>query len=195
MPAKLPDARPQPYVITGVNHAVRAEIGEALRDCGYHVSSDAAAYILREQAAIGGGGLPWVNPALHLELVLSMQMRSYADTPASGLPTFSIGGAPDLLAYARVAGIPVPFHLRRAVRILRYQPQVFVSLSGPDTPAQTTCHRTDQVNARRSFDYMVQAYRDSGYILHEIPSGTTQSRVRFIVNHVRYASSSCRAVV
>lgn len=195
MPSHSSSPKTRPYVITGVSRTVRADIVEALRDSGYHVCSDAAACILREQATIGGEGLPWINPELYLELVLSMQMRSYADMLEWGMPTFSVGGAPDLLAYARVEGIPIPFHLRRAVKIMRYQPQVFVSLTGPKAPEETDHPRLAQVNARQSFDYMVQAYRDSGYVLREIPQGSLESRVSFIVDHISNATSSTPSVV
>ena len=99
------------YVITGGPGSGKTALIEALRSLGYPSSVEAGRGIILDHMAIDGPALPWRDPMLFSELMLSWEIRSYHDAEQSTGPVFFDRGVPDVLGYLHLMNIPAPEHV------------------------------------------------------------------------------------
>lgn len=85
---------------------------------GLATSAEAGRAII-QQVAIGGPALPWADPALYTEMILSWEMRSYRIAQQAAGPVFFDRGVPDVIGSFMLMGLPVPPHVRAAVLAFR----------------------------------------------------------------------------
>ncbi|MGH9158415.1 MAG: AAA family ATPase, partial [Vicinamibacteraceae bacterium] len=76
--------------------------------------------IIQAQLAIGGRALPWRDPAAFAELMLSWDMRSYHMAQNEDGLVFFDRGVPDVVGYLRLLGLPVPAHMERVGKRVRF---------------------------------------------------------------------------
>lgn len=182
----LEDARQTPalIVITGGPGSGKSTLIEALAREGYAtVSSEAGRAIIRDQVAIGGTALPWTDPRLFAELMLSWEMRSHREASALGkAAVFFDRGVPDVIGYLRVTGLPVPPHMDAAARMMRYHRRVFIAPPWPAIYGQDTERKQTLEEAGLTYQAMVETYTAYGYELIELPKVAVAERVRFIID-------------
>lgn len=97
------------FVLTGGPGSGKSAIIEALHRAGYARSVEAGRGIIQEQVAIGGHALPWHDPVLFAELMLSWDLRSNRMAEQAAGPVFFDRGVVDVLGYLRLLG-PVSAH-------------------------------------------------------------------------------------
>jgi len=113
--------------VTGGPGSGKSTLIEALAAAGHATTTEAGRAIIRDQVAIGGPALPWLDPAAFAALMLSFEMRSHdLARTATGLVFFD-RGVPDVAGYLRLTGLPVPDHVERAIERFRYRREVFVA--------------------------------------------------------------------
>jgi predicted ATPase len=174
-------------VLTGGPGSGKSSLIEALHHRGHARSVEAGRAIIQEQMAIGGRAVPWEDPTLFAELMLSWEMRSYDIAARCPGTVFFDRGMPDVIGYVRLIGLPVPPHMQKAAETLRYNRRVFIA------PAWREIFHTDEERkqsfdeAVRTYDAMVATYNGCGYELIEIPRVPVEERVRFVLKHVREA--------
>jgi predicted ATPase len=108
------------FVIAGGPGSGKTALIDALERAGYARTVEAGRAIIQDKVAIGGAALPWSNPAMFAELMLSWEMRSYHMARRQVGRVFFDRGVPDVAGYLRLAGSPVPAHIAKAVEIFRY---------------------------------------------------------------------------
>ena len=174
-------APPTRIVATGGPGAGKTTLLDALAAAGHACSAEAGRGIIRDQAALGGPGLPWRDRELFAELMLCWEMRSHR--MATGI-TFFDRGLPDIIGYLRVEGLAVPAHVHAAAREFRYAARVFLA---PPWPA---IYRTDEERkqpaelAERTCEAVADAYAEHGYELVELPRLPVAERARFVLDSV-----------
>jgi predicted ATPase len=169
-------------VITGGPGSGKSTLLEALRRAGWRTSDEVGRRIIKEQVAISGRALPWVDPQLFAEMMLSWEMRSYAAAQSERSGTvFFDRGIPDVLGYLSLVGLPIPPHVRKAASLFRYNRRVFVAPHWPEIFAQDRERKQTQEEAERTHNAMVATYTACGYELLEIPRESVEARVRFIL--------------
>lgn len=170
-------------IITGGPGAGKTTLVDLLRDQGFAVAKEAGRAVIRDQVAVGGQALPWRDPALFAELMLSWDIRSYRWALAQDGPVLFDHAIPGLPGYLRLVGRPVPAHFEAAVAAFPYRSRVFVA------PPWRQIYRTDQERrqtfdeARRTYDVIVDTYAGYGYELVELPRAEPRERVRFVLQH------------
>lgn len=157
---------------------------DTLRSQGYFCTTEAGRGIIQDQVAIGGRALPWQDPLLFAELMLSWDMRSYRLAAAASGPVFFDRGVPDVAAYLRLTGIPVPEHVRNAVTNFQYNRTVFIA-----TPWREIFHpdierKQDFAEAERTYDALIATYHELPCELVELPRASVEERVRFILSRI-----------
>jgi predicted ATPase len=175
-------------VITGGPGSGKTTLIEVLHKRGYARSIEAGREIIREQAAIDGPALPWKNPALFAELMLSWELRSYRLAEKSTGIVFFDRGVPDIVGYLRVVGLPVPEHVRKAAQTFRYHRRVFIAPPWREIFQPDHERKQDFDGAVRTYQSMVEAYTEYGYELVEIPRVSVKERVEFILDGIANAS-------
>ena len=171
------------FVITGGPASGKTTLISALGEAGYRCSVEAGRRIIKEQMAIEGRALPWIDPLLFAEMMLMLDIEAWRALSPPGAPAFFDRGIPDTIGYLTLERHPVPGHMMRAARLFRYQPRVFICPPWPEIFAQDTERRQTLDEARRTYDAMVGVYSSLGYDLLEVPRLPVAERARFVLSH------------
>lgn len=169
------------FVLTGGPGSGKTTLIEALRSTGFATSVEAGRGIIRDQSAISGPALPWNNPALFAELMLSWELRSYQAATEQPGPVFFDRGVPDVIGYLRLTGLPVPEHVKIAARRFRYAGRVFVAPPWPDIFQQDGERRQTLDDAERTYHALVGVYAELGYELVPLPLAPVEARLQFVL--------------
>ncbi|HEV2401310.1 MAG TPA: AAA family ATPase [Candidatus Sulfotelmatobacter sp.] len=172
------------YIITGGPGSGKTTLINALRMRGYSTSLEAGRGIIQDQVAIQGRALPWCDPLLFAEEMLSWEMRSYHMAEEYHGPVFFDRGVPDVLGYLRLMKIPQPDHMLRAAKTFRYNRKVFMTPPWQEIFHPDVERKQDFTEAQRTYDAQVSTYNALGYHLLEIPRSTVEGRVNFIADEL-----------
>ena len=169
------------FVLTGGPGSGKSTLIERLRDEGHTTSPEAGREIIRDQVAIGGHALPWLDPAAYGEMMLSWDMRAHREARASSEVVFFDRGIPDVIGYLRLLGLPVPAHMEKAAEIFRYHRCVLIAPPWPEIYHEDTERKQDLDEAERTHAAMSETYADLGYELLELPRAPVEQRVQFVI--------------
>lgn len=173
------------FVLTGGPGSGKTSLIEALHACGFATAPEAGRGIIRDQMEIGGGALPWQNPALFAELMLAWELRSWREAHAAAGPVFFDRGVPDTLGYLRLTGLPIPAHMHEAARRFRYHRRVFIAPPWPEIFTQDSERRQTLDEANRTHAAMVEIYAELEYELVALPLVPVEQRADFVIDQIR----------
>ncbi|GAA3744819.1 putative ATPase [Spinactinospora alkalitolerans] len=171
-------------VVTGGPGSGKSTLIDRLQEAGFARSDEAGRGVIRDQAAIGGRALPWVDPDLFAEMMLSWELRSHRLAAARTGPVFFDRGVPDVVGYLRLEGRPVPAHVHAAARAFRYHRRVFVAPPWPEIYRRDTERRQSLDEAERTYEAMVATYPEYGYEPVPLPRASVEERLRFVVDAI-----------
>jgi predicted ATPase len=172
------------FVISGGPGSGKTTVLQELARRGYPVASEVARQIIQEQVQSDGMALPWRDREAYTVLMLERSIVSYlANTPASR-PTFSDRGIPDALCYARLIGFSREHFILDACRQYRYAPLVFLAPPWKEIYKTDSERKQDIAEAERTFDQMVEVYRECDYTIAELPRLTPAARAEFIIEQL-----------
>ncbi len=178
------------FVITGGPGAGKTSLLQELTERGLSCAPEAGRGVIQDQMRINGRALPWSDPLLFAELMLSWDMRSYGAADATTGPVIFDRGIPDILGYLRLVGIPAPDYVHNAVRAFLYNPAVFVTPPWREIFHRDNERKQDFDEAVRTYDTLVATYAELNYTLVEIPCVSVPERATFVMNHIRAADLS-----
>lgn len=174
------------HVITGGPGSGKTAIIDLLRSRGYPCSVEAGRGIIEDHVTIDGPALPWRDPMLFSELMLSWEMRSYRDAGQSAGPVFFDRGVPDVLGYLRLMNLPVPPHLHNAAIKFRYNQTVFIAPPWREIFRQDRERKQDFDEAVRTYEALAATYTSLDYRLVEIPRLPIKDRVLFLLDQLSH---------
>nr|WP_218863562.1 AAA family ATPase [Actinopolyspora biskrensis] len=166
--------------MTGGPGAGKSTLIERLASSGYACVPEAGRRVIREQSSIGGRGVPWEDPELFAELMLSRELASYEGALRARPPVFCDRGIPDIVGFLRVVDLPVPRHLESAAARSRYHRLVFVAPFWPEIYRLDDQRAQSPEEARRTCRAVVDAYVEYGYEPVLLPCCDVDGRVRFV---------------
>ena len=170
------------YIITGAPGAGKTTILAALRGRRYTVVEEAATDVNVELQAKGREE-PWRDPGFIDAITLLQRDRLEQPTPSATAAQVFDRSPICTLALARYLDLPVtPVLAREVDRVVAegiFEPRVFfVHLLGFVTP--TAVRRISLAQSVMFERFHEQAYRNYGYELVGVPSGTVEERVDLI---------------
>lgn len=168
-------------VITGGPGSGKTTLIDALKDRGFATVPEAGRAIIKDQQAIDGKALPWLDASLFAELMLCWELRSYAEAGKGSGPVFFDRGIPDTIGFLKLNKIAVPPHMYEAARLRRYQRRVFIAPPWTAIFTQDAERRQTFGEAERTHASMVDVYSDLDYELVPLPLAPPDERVRFIL--------------
>lgn len=172
------------HIITGGPGSGKTTLIEALRARGFACSTEAGRGIIQDQVAINGRALPWHDPLLFAELMLSWEMRSYRIAELTDGTVFFDRGVPDVLGYLRLMNIPPPDYMQKAAREFCYNPVVFIAPPWREIFHQDVERKQDFEEAQRTYHALASTYTALGCQLVEVPCIGVKERCEFILNHL-----------
>ncbi len=177
------------FVLTGGPGSGKTTLIESLQKCGYSTMAEAGRAIIQDQVAIGGQALPWVNPLLFAETMLSWDMRSYHVAEQMNGLVFFDRGVVDVLGYLRLMDLQIPKHIQIAEQKFRYNRLVFIAPPWEEIFDNDGERRQDFAEAIRTYEAVSSTYVEMGYDLVELPRSPVEDRVRFILENAKAAHS------
>ncbi|GLS28789.1 Predicted ATPase [Mesorhizobium albiziae] len=169
------------FVLTGGPGAGKTSLISALVEAGFSTTPEAGRAIIRQQQAVGGSALPWLDPPAFAELMIGFDMNSHRLAADSNGPVFFDRGVPDTVGYLRLSGLPVPAHMFAAADELRYNRRVLVLPPWSEIFGQDAERKQNFAEAVRTFEAVTSVYRDLGYELVEVPRAPVEVRMRFVL--------------
>ena len=131
---------------------------------------------------IDGTLLPWKDPRAFQREILDRRIRFHQSVKPGDL-AFCDRGIPDQLAFAQYKGFGSPPALLKAVEQYVYAPVVFVAPPWPEIYTVDSVRTESFDEACAIHQFVCDVYAGLGYELAEIPRGSVQERVQFILNH------------
>ena len=168
-------------VVTGGPGSGKSTLIDALERAGFARTMEAGRGVIRDQVAVGGRALPWIDPALFAEHMLTWEMRSYRVAEQSAGWVFFDRGVPDVPGYLRLMKLPVPRHVEEAVKLFRYHQRVLIAPPWAEIFRQDHERKQDFAEAVRTYEVLAATYADFGYQLAEIPRSGVEARVEFVL--------------
>lgn len=169
------------FVLTGGPGSGKSSLVDALQRAGFGRSIEAGRGIIQAQVAIGGRAVPWTDPILFAELMLSWEIRSYQMAQQETGPVFFDRGVPDVLGYLHLMKLPVPDHVKKAAEIFRYNRRVFMAPPWQEIFQQDRERKQDFDEAIRTYEALVTTYTALRYELVELPRVPLAERVHFVL--------------
>lgn len=167
-------------IISGCSGGGKSSILTELADRGYRVILEPGRQIVKEQSAINGDALPWVNREKFLDLALSRYLLRYNAEGDSDSLLFFDRGIIDALEINRSQ----PPYFDRAAKNFRYNRLVFLVPPWEEifTPDAERKHGFEA--AKKEFDELLIKYKQYGYQTVLIPRLSVKERVDFILSRV-----------
>jgi predicted ATPase len=170
-------------ILTGAPGTGKTTLLQELSRLGVTVMSEPARQILAEQRAIGGQGLPEVDPELFIKLMRERAMEQYHTASLHSGRVIFDRGMPDFIAYSRHFNLNEEDDIQ-AAHEFRYNPQVFIC-SPWETIYTTDSERKMSFAAVVDFhESLVKIYQDLDYRLCELPRLTIRERARFLLDQL-----------
>lgn len=144
-------------------------------------ASEVARQIIQEQVRDGGDALPWGDRERYCRLMLERSIASYREHARAVGTTFFDRGIPDALCYVRLAGLSLEDEVLEACQRYRYAAEVFLAPPWEEIYVTDAERWQSFDEAVRTYEVMVEAYRDCGYEVVEIPRISAERRADFIV--------------
>ncbi|MHC1548490.1 AAA family ATPase [Phyllobacterium sp. K27] len=171
-------------VLTGGPGSGKTTLIEELKQRTHAASVEAGRAIIQHQMSIRGPALPWKDPALFAELMLSWELRSYDIAKDMEGTVFFDRGIPDVAGYLQLSKLPVPTHVKEAGEQYRYNPLAFILPPWEEIFEQDKERKQTFEDAIQTYHAMVKAYGDYGYDLIEVPRLPAGQRADFILEHL-----------
>lgn len=176
---------PNLFVISGGPGAGKTTVLHELARLGFRYAPEVARQIIQEQLRSGGNALPWSDCQTYTDLMLQRSIESFKKhTPASE-PLFADRGIPDTLGYARLIGLDHTGYIENACRRYRYAALVFLAPPWKEIYRRDSERKQDFIEADRTYQYMIEAYRECGYETIELPKLTAAARAKFILDRLQ----------
>ncbi|MGB7600722.1 MAG: AAA family ATPase [Candidatus Sulfotelmatobacter sp.] len=172
------------FIITGGLGSGKSTVIDALAERGISTMPEGGRTIIRDQVAIGGNALPWLDRRAFAELMLSWEMRSHRMALALKGPVIFDRGVPDVLGYLRLSGLSIPSHVERAAQMFRYNRRAFIAPPWPEIFQIDAERKQSFEEAQATYEAMIESYSGLGYELIQLPLISRQERVNFLLGAI-----------
>ncbi|KAF3361902.1 Uncharacterized protein PHSC3_001556 [Chlamydiales bacterium STE3] len=174
----FPITRNNYVVISGCSGGGKSTLLSELASRGYSVVPEPGRQIVKEQIAIEGDALPWINLNKFLELALSRYLFQFNSQKESEKFTFFDRGIIDAIRLDH----PQPEYFQHTAKNFRYNRLVFLVPPWEEIFANDGERKHDFESAKKEFNELLIKYKKWGYETVLIPKASVKERVDFILN-------------
>ena len=172
-------------VISGASGGGKSTLISELVKRGYSVVPEPGRQIVKEQTAINGDALPWINLNKFLELALSRYLFQFNSQNESQKIIFFDRGIIDAILLDQ----PQPEYFQQAANKFKYNRLVFLVPPWEEIFANDAERKHDFESAKKEFNELLIKYKKFGYETVLIPKAPVQERVDFILNKLEVPRS------
>jgi predicted ATPase len=169
------------FVITGGPGSGKTTLCAALASHGITIIPESGRAVIREQLAVGGSALPWVDPAQYADAMMQRDLDQFESTQSLSGPCLFDRSFSDNAAYLTMLGLPVPAVLDTLCRTCQFEQPVFVAPPWQAIYTQDAERKQDWAEAVCTHDAVVKTYCGYGYELATLPFAPVVERVAFVL--------------
>ncbi|MCB9229852.1 MAG: AAA family ATPase [Deltaproteobacteria bacterium] len=174
------------FVLTGGPGGGKTSLIEELKSQGYPCVEESGRQVIKDQLHREGHALPWKDKVAFRDLMISRDKKQYIEALRKKGPVFFDRAVPDSIGYSQLEGLPLPETLYEILRSeFRYQRLVFITPPWKEIYMNDSERKQNFDEAVRTYHTVAEAYRGLDYELVELPKGTVQERVLFLLNKVK----------
>lgn len=169
------------YIITGGPGSGKSTLLDALSEQGFQCFEEISRIVIKEQHEIGGDKVPWLNLAEFAEICYK-RMSSQLDKCNANSKCFYDRGIPDIIAYVKRGGLPVPSKYfnkskdyNRIVFLAPAWKEIFIN----DSERPESFEDSVEISL-----FLKETYFDLGFTVIELPRSSVLERVHFISNYL-----------
>lgn len=171
-------------VITGGPGTGKTTIIDALIEQGYACFPEISRQITLEAKKQGIEQLFLEKPLLFSELLLEGRKKQHEQASSDAAEiVFLDRGIPDILAYMHYIGDSYPSFFDQAGREHQYS-KIFVLPPWEEIYESDEARYENFEQAKLIFAHLLETYQKYGYQLIEVPRGTVEERIQFILNQL-----------
>lgn len=172
-------------VISGCSGGGKSTLLSELVNRGYSVVLEPGRQIVKEQTAIEGDALPWINLQKFLELALSRYLFQFNSQKESQKYIFFDRGIIDAVQLDPSQ----PEYFQRAAKNFRYNRLVFLVPPWEEIFKGDIERKHNFESAKKEFEELLIKYKNFGYETVLIPKISVKERVDFILEKLRASTS------
>lgn len=175
------------FIISGGPGSGKSTLTAGLQQRGFSCSAEVSRRMIIEQVALGTDCLPWLDVSCFSVKVLQ-EMISEWNRMTVDEDTFFDRGIPDIIAYLKLAGLPVADLYYESLKLHPYATLVFIlppwkEIYVNDPERWQTYEEAVSINLA-----ICEAYRSCGFELLEVPAMDVDQRVEFVISAVAAVS-------
>ncbi|HOD10683.1 MAG TPA: ATP-binding protein [Flavobacterium sp.] len=171
-------------VITGGPGTGKTTIIDGLIEQGYSCFPEISRQITLEAKKQGIEQLFLEKPLLFSELLLEGRKKQYQSALQDQAEiVFLDRGIPDILAYMHYIGDSYPAFFDQACHEHQYS-KIFVLPPWEEIYESDEARYENFEQATLLFDHLKETYQNYNYQLIEVPTGTVEERIQFIINQL-----------
>jgi predicted ATPase len=171
------------YIITGGPGAGKTSLLAALQSRNYACSQEVSRQLIMEGSAQGSSCLPWIDLPSFAERAFGRMVEAW-QAAAEDEFTFFDRGIPDIIAYLRVAGLPVPEKIELALRLYPYTKKVFLLPAWEDIYVRDPARWQTFGEAEILYHQIQSVYRSSGYEIVELQKCPVEQRADLVLKTI-----------
>ncbi len=168
------------YIISGGPGAGKTTLIEGLKALGYACSAEVSRRLIIEEVAQNSDCLPWKDIACFSDKVLDEMIVSWHNSSAP--LSFFDRGIPDIIAYLKIAELPVPDKFMLALERAPYNRQVFILPPWADIYVNDNERWQSFEEATAIYKSIKATYADLGFAIVELPKVSLEKRLSFIID-------------
>ncbi|MBA3816886.1 MAG: AAA family ATPase [Parachlamydiaceae bacterium] len=173
----FPVVRNNYVIISGCSGGGKSTLLSELASRGYSFILEPGRQIVKEQTAIDGNALPWINLEKFLDLALSRYLFQFnSQKDQQQLVFFDRGIIDSVQLYASQ-----PEYFRNAAKNFRYNRSVFLVPPWEEIFTCDTERKHSFESAKKEFDELLIKYKNFGYETILIPKVSVKERADFIL--------------
>lgn len=177
----------QPIIITGGPGAGKTSLLDVLTQRGYMTFPEVSRTLIREQAALENGILPWTDLPQFAGLCLEMMSRQREQAGRGTMPAFVDRAIGDICAYLTIGGHSVAKQYQDAAK--GYYPTVFFCAPNRAIYVQDEERPHSFAEAEHIHQQLLATYQGLGYQVVEVPWLALEARAHWILAHLRQAGA------
>lgn len=168
------------YIISGGPGAGKTTLIEGLKALGYECSAEVSRRLIIQEVERDSNCLPWKDIACFSDKVLEEMVISWYTSVAP--LSFFDRGIPDIIAYLKIAELPVPDKFMSALEQAPYSRRVFILPPWADIYVNDNERWQSFEEAAAIYEAIKATYAELGFVIVELPKVSLEALLTFIID-------------